>query len=73
MKGGAADRPRGTRHLPGDDGFSRLDNPELYAAMDAAKRAGKVRFMHPGFHGDSTERELRKEIEALLDEKAPAP
>jgi thiol-disulfide isomerase/thioredoxin len=36
-------------------------------------RAGKVRFMHPGFHGDSTERELRKEIEALLDEKAPAP
>jgi predicted aldo/keto reductase-like oxidoreductase len=31
-------------HHPDDDGFSRLDNPELYAAMDAAKAAGKVRF-----------------------------
>jgi predicted aldo/keto reductase-like oxidoreductase len=31
-------------HLPNDDGFSRLDNPELYAAMDDAKKAGKVRF-----------------------------
>jgi thiol-disulfide isomerase/thioredoxin len=35
-------------------------------------RAGKVRFMHPGFHGEQSERELRREIEALLDEKAPA-
>jgi predicted aldo/keto reductase-like oxidoreductase len=31
-------------HLPGDDGFSRVDNPELYLAMEEAKRAGKVRF-----------------------------
>jgi thiol-disulfide isomerase/thioredoxin len=36
-------------------------------------RAGKVRFRHSGFHGDQTERELRKEIDELLDEKAPAP
>jgi thiol-disulfide isomerase/thioredoxin len=36
-------------------------------------RSGKVRFVHPGFHGEQTERELRREIEALLDEKAPAP
>jgi thiol-disulfide isomerase/thioredoxin len=36
-------------------------------------RAGKVRFMHPGFHGDQTDRELRKEIDALLAEKPPAP
>jgi len=36
-------------------------------------RSGRVRFMHPGFHGDHTERELRKEIEALLAEKAPKP
>jgi thiol-disulfide isomerase/thioredoxin len=36
-------------------------------------RSGKVRFMHPGFHGEQTERELRGEIEALLAEKAPAP
>jgi len=35
-------------------------------------RSGKVRFMHPGFHGEQTERELRTEIEALLDEKPPA-
>ncbi len=36
-------------------------------------RAGKVRYMHAGFHGDQTERELRKEIEVLLAERAPAP
>jgi thiol-disulfide isomerase/thioredoxin len=36
-------------------------------------RTGKVRYMHAGFRGDQTERELRKEIEALLDEKAPSP
>ena len=32
-------------------------------------RDGRVRFVHEGFHGDATERELRKEIEALLAEK----
>jgi thiol-disulfide isomerase/thioredoxin len=36
-------------------------------------RSGKVRFVHPAFHGDQTERELRREIETLLDEKAPSP
>ena len=36
-------------------------------------RAGRVRFVHPGFHGAPTERELRREIEALLGEGAPAP
>lgn len=36
-------------------------------------RSGKVRFMHPGFHGEQTERELRSEIESLLDEKSAAP
>ena len=30
---------------------------------------GRVRFVHQGFHGDTTERELRKEIEALLVDK----
>jgi thiol-disulfide isomerase/thioredoxin len=29
-------------------------------------RDGRVRFIHQGFHGDATDRELRKEIEALL-------
>jgi thiol-disulfide isomerase/thioredoxin len=32
-------------------------------------RDGRVRFVHEGFHGDATDRELRKEIEALLAEK----
>jgi hypothetical protein len=36
-------------------------------------RTGKVRFMHAGFHGGQTERELKGEIEGLLAEKAPAP
>ena len=31
-------------------------------------RDGRVRFMHSGFHGDVTERDLRKQIEALLAE-----
>jgi thiol-disulfide isomerase/thioredoxin len=32
-------------------------------------RDGRVRFVHRGFQGDSTERELRKQIELLLPEK----
>ena len=36
-------------------------------------RTGKVRFVHPGFHGETTERELRSEVEALLAEKGPTP
>jgi len=31
-------------------------------------RTGKVRFVHAGFHGVDTERELRREIQALLAE-----
>ena len=33
-------------------------------------RTGKVRFVHEGYHGDSTDRQLRKEIEALLAENS---
>lgn len=32
-------------------------------------RSGRVRFVHAGFHGDSTVREIRTEIEQLLAEK----
>jgi thiol-disulfide isomerase/thioredoxin len=32
-------------------------------------RTGKVRFVHEGFHGDETDRLLRKQIETLLAEK----
>jgi thiol-disulfide isomerase/thioredoxin len=33
-------------------------------------RDGRVRFVHVGFHGDTTERELRTQIESLLAEKS---
>jgi len=33
-------------------------------------RDGKVRFIHEGFHGDATDREIRKQIETLLAEKS---
>jgi thiol-disulfide isomerase/thioredoxin len=36
-------------------------------------RTGKVRFVHAGFHGEDTERELRREIQALLAEGRDAP
>jgi thiol-disulfide isomerase/thioredoxin len=36
-------------------------------------RSGKVRFMHAGFHGQQTERELRREIDELLGERPSAP
>ena len=32
-------------------------------------RDGRVRFVHVGFHGDTTERQLRQQIESLLQEK----
>ncbi|MBI5769873.1 MAG: TlpA family protein disulfide reductase [Verrucomicrobia bacterium] len=32
-------------------------------------RTGKVRFVHEGFHGDASDKLLRKEIESLLAEK----
>ena len=32
-------------------------------------RDGRVRFVHQGFHGDATDRELRKQIDTLLAEK----
>ena len=33
-------------------------------------RDGRVRFIHVGFHGDSTDRELRKQIDLLLAERS---
>ncbi len=32
-------------------------------------RTGKVRFMHEGFHGEATDKQIRQEIETLLAEK----
>jgi thiol-disulfide isomerase/thioredoxin len=34
-------------------------------------RGGRVRLVQEGFHGDASDRVLRKEIDALLAEKAP--
>ena len=34
-------------------------------------RDGKVRYVHAGFRGDRTERDLRREIDVLLGEPAP--
>jgi thiol-disulfide isomerase/thioredoxin len=34
---------------------------------------GRVRFVHQGFHGEPTERELRRQIEALLAESPKLP
>jgi thiol-disulfide isomerase/thioredoxin len=36
-------------------------------------RDGRVRFMHQGFHGADTDRELRRELEALLAEPSVLP
>jgi thiol-disulfide isomerase/thioredoxin len=33
-------------------------------------RTGKVRFVHEGFHGDATDKQVRQEIETLLAEKS---
>jgi thiol-disulfide isomerase/thioredoxin len=36
-------------------------------------RTGKVRFVHEGFHGDATDKQVRQEIETLLAEKNSMP
>jgi thiol-disulfide isomerase/thioredoxin len=36
-------------------------------------RDGRVRFVHVGFHGEETDRELRRQIDALLSENHPSP
>ncbi len=53
--------------------FLRLVQVPTMPTSYLVDRGGRVRFMHPGFHGDQTEREIRGEIEALLDEKFVAP
>ncbi len=36
-------------------------------------RDGRVRFIHQGFHGAETDREIRRQIDALLAEPPPSP
>jgi len=40
----------GGGHMFPDSGYNRLDNPELYLAMEEAKRTGKVRFFGATSH-----------------------
>lgn len=43
----------GGGHVRGDDGFNRLDNEALYAAMEEVKKAGKVRFFGATSHHEN--------------------
>lgn len=36
-------------------------------------RDGKVRYIHEGFHGAGTEREIRRELDSLLAGQSPSP
>jgi predicted aldo/keto reductase-like oxidoreductase len=54
----------GGGHMAPDTGFNRLDNPELYLAMEEAKKSGKVRFFgatsHAGDRGKILEHAIDK-------------
>lgn len=40
----------GGGHVSGDNGYNRLDNEDLYAAMEEAKKSGKARFFGATSH-----------------------
>ncbi len=54
--------PGGGHKFP-DDGFNRLDNPELYRAMDEAKKAGKVRFFGATSHAAERSKILKHAVD----------
>lgn len=57
-----------------DDGRQRLVAEVGVPAMPTSylvDRAGRVRYIHAGFHSGTTERDLRRQIEALLAEAPP--
>ena len=51
---------------------STVDVPAMPSSY-LVGRDGKVRFVHAGFYGERTERELRQEIDSLLAEKDLSP
>jgi thiol-disulfide isomerase/thioredoxin len=58
------------------DGAQRLVSQVKVPAMPTCyllSRNGRVRYLHQGFHGEATERELRRQIDSLLVEKTPLP
>lgn len=54
--------------LDADQTLVRLAQVPTMPTSYLIDRAGKVRYMHPGFHGAETEQELRQEIRVLLSE-----
>ena len=64
--------PFAVRRDPDQDLVRRADIPALPTCY-LLGRDGRVRFVHQGFHGDETERELRREIDRLLADPALAP
>ncbi|MBK7580771.1 MAG: aldo/keto reductase [Myxococcales bacterium] len=53
----------GGGHKIPDTGYNRLDNPELYLAMEEAKKAGKVRFFGATSHNGERSKILRHAID----------
>jgi predicted aldo/keto reductase-like oxidoreductase len=53
----------GGGHKDPDDGFNRLDNAELYLAMEEAKKSGKVRFFGATSHAGQRSRILKHAID----------
>ena len=52
-----------------EDGDTEPVVMALAAAIDVLDRQGRVRFVHRGFHGAESDRELRRQIDTLLAEK----
>jgi thiol-disulfide isomerase/thioredoxin len=59
-----------TVHDQGQNLVKKVEVPTMPTSF-LLGRDGKVRFVHEGFHGDRTESELRRQIEALLAEAQP--
>jgi predicted aldo/keto reductase-like oxidoreductase len=53
----------GGGHKDPDDGFNRLDNEELYRAMEDAKKSGKVRFFGATSHAGARAKILKHAID----------
>jgi predicted aldo/keto reductase-like oxidoreductase len=53
----------GGGHMFPDNGINRLDNPELYLAMEEAKRVGKVRFFGATSHAGDRSKILAHAID----------
>ena len=60
--------PFATLHDAGKKLVQQVEPPAMPTSY-LLGRDGRVRFVHQGFHGETTERELRREIETLLAEK----